>query len=185
MLRPPSPFSLRVMTPADVPAVLAIEAASYPTPRSRTFFDNELTDNPLAHYQVLTRHTPDGREAVIGHAGFWLIAYEAHIVTIAVTPDERGHGLGELLLLNALSLVCAAAPSRVALEVRAGNLVAQDLYLKLRFSPTGRRRRYYRDTGEDAVVMAIDLAATPGYCTWVGRQANRLLDRLARADLAT
>lgn len=184
MLRPPSPYSLRAMTTVDVDAVLAIEAASYPTPRSRTFFINELSDNPLAHYQVLTRRETDGRETIIGHAGFWLIAWEAHIVTIAVRPDERGRGLGELLLLNLLTLVCAAAPSRVALEVRAGNVSAQDLYLKLRFNVTGRRRRYYRDTGEDAVVMEIDLAATPGYCTWISRQADRLLARLARADLA-
>jgi ribosomal-protein-alanine N-acetyltransferase len=182
MLQPPPPFSLRAMMHADMPAVLAIEAASYPTPRQRSFFVNELTDNPLAHYQVLTRRQPDGRETVIGHAGFWLIAWEAHVVTIAVSPDDRGRGLGELLLLNLLTEVCTAAPSRVALEVRAGNLVAQDLYLKYRFTETGRRQRYYRDTGEDAVVMEVDLAATPGYCTWLGRQVTRLFDRLARAD---
>lgn len=184
MLQPPAPYTLRAMTLADLPAVLAIERASYPTPRRHSFFVNELVDNPLAHYQVLTRRGPDGRETVIGHAGFWLIAGEAHIVTVAVTPDQRGRGLGELLMLNLLSLVCAAAPSLVTLEVRAGNIAAQDLYAKLRFVAAGRRRRYYRDTGEDAVVMQIDLTATPGYCSWLSRQADRLLDRLARADLA-
>ncbi|MEZ4518490.1 MAG: ribosomal protein S18-alanine N-acetyltransferase [Chloroflexota bacterium] len=147
-------------------------------------FFNELTDNPLAHYQVLARQESGGREKIIGHTGFWLVAGEAHIVTIAVAPAERGHGLGELLLLNLLTLVCEVAPSRVALEVRASNQAAHDLYLKYRFTDIGRRRRYYRDTGEDAIVMEVDLTAVSGYCTWLGRQADRLFARLGRADLA-
>ncbi len=55
MLHPPAPYSLRTMTLGDLPSVLAIERASYPTPRRNSFFYNELVDNPLAHYQVLTR----------------------------------------------------------------------------------------------------------------------------------
>jgi ribosomal-protein-alanine N-acetyltransferase len=184
MLHPPPPYSLRTMTLGDLPSVLAIERASYPTPRRNSFFYNELVDNPLAHYQVLTRLDSDHREVIVGHAGFWLIAGEAHVVTIAVAPDARGRGLGELLFLNLLTQVCNAAPSRVTLEVRAGNLAAQDLYLKYRFVIAGQRLRYYHDTGEDAIVMEIDLAATSGYCTWLSRQADRLFDRLTRADFA-
>jgi ribosomal-protein-alanine N-acetyltransferase len=171
------------MTLGDLPSVLAIERASYPTPRRNSFFYNELVDNPLAHYQVLTRRHNAG-ETILGHAGFWLIAGEAHVVTIAVAPEERGRGLGELLLLNLLTLVCDAAPSLLTLEVRAGNLPAQDLYVKYRFATVGRRQRYYRDTGEDAIVMQIALGETAGYCTWLGRQAGRLFERLARADFA-
>lgn len=171
------------MTLSDLPAVLAIEQDSYPTPRRSSFFENELVDNPLAYYQVLVRRAADGSEDILGHAGFWLIAGEAHVVTIAVTPRERGLGLGELLLLNLLTLVCAAAPSLVSLEVRAGNFAAQNLYLKYRFAVVGRRRQYYRDTNEDAVVMQVDLAASPGYCAGLDRPAQRLYDRLARADL--
>lgn len=184
MLHPPPPYALRTMTLGDLPSVLAIERASYPTPRRSSYFYNELVDNPLAHYQVLTRGSDNSDEVIIGHAGFWLIAGEAHVVTIAVAPDERGRGLGQLLLLNLLTLVCNAAPSRVTLEVRAGNLAAQDLYLKHRFVTVGCRARYYRDTGEDAIVMEIDLATTVGYCTWLDRQSERLFNRLAPADFA-
>ena len=183
MIHPPSPYSLRAMTLSDIPAVLTIEQDSYPTPRRSSFFQNELIDNPLAYYQVLVRRGPDKSETVLGHAGFWLIAGEAHVVTIAVAPSERGNGLGELLLNNLLTLVCATAPSLVTLEVRASNFAAQSLYLKYRFVAITRRRQYYRDTNEDAVVMQIDLADSPGYCSWLDYQAQRLYDRLIRADL--
>lgn len=182
MIQPPLPYSLRAMTLGDVPAVLAIENASYPTPRRSSFFEHELTDSPFAAYQVLVRHDAPGAETVLGHAGYWLLTDHAHVVTITVRPEDRGRGLGELLLLNLLSLVCQAAASRVTLEVRAGNLPAQNLYSKCRFVVMGRRRNYYHDTHEDALVMQVDLAASPGYCTWVGEQASQLFGRLAHAD---
>jgi len=170
MLVVPAPYSLRPMQAADIPAVLEIDRLSFPTPASEQLFLNELTDNQLAHYQVLTR---DG-EALAGYAGFWLIAGEIHISTIAVHPDERGCGRGEWLLLNLLLEAWALDPLLVTLEVRRGNDVAQALYRKYRFEEVGLRKRYYRDTGEDAVLMTVDFAQQPDYGRWLAAQAEAM-----------
>lgn len=176
MLPLPAPYRLRPMVVADIPAVLKIDRASFPTPAPEQMFVNELTDNQLAHYQVLVGDTAAG-EVIAGYAGFWLIAGEIHISTIAVAPAERGCGRGEWLLLNLLLLACALDPLLVTLEVRRGNSVAQALYAKYRFEEVGVRRRYYRDTGEDALLLTVDLAAQPDYCTWLAaRRAALRLD---------
>lgn len=170
MLAVPTPYSLRPMVVADIPAVLEIDHLSFPTPATEQLFLNELTDNQLAHYQVLAR---DGRE-LAGYAGFWLIAGEIHISTIAVHPDERGRGRGEWLLLNLLLEAWALDPLLVTLEVRRGNEAAQALYRKYRFEEVGLRRRYYRDTGEDAILMTVDFAQRPDYGHWLAARAEAI-----------
>ncbi|RIK16284.1 MAG: ribosomal-protein-alanine N-acetyltransferase [Anaerolineae bacterium] len=176
MLALPSPYSLRPMTVADIPAVLIIDSLSFPTPAGEQLFINELTDNRLAFYQVLAR-TDEGDEIVVGYAGFWNIADEIHISTIAVHPDERGRGHGEWLLLNLLLEACRMNPLLVTLEVRRSNNVAQALYRKYRFEEVGLRRRYYRDTGEDAILMTVDFADAPDYCRWLAKRAIKLTGR--------
>jgi len=173
MLAVPAPYLLRPMVVADIPAVLEIDRLSFPTPTTAQLFLNELTDNNLAHYQVLAR-AGEGGEALAGYAGFWLIAGEIHVSTIAVHPNERGRGRGEWLLLNLLLLACEMDPLLVTLEVRRGNLTAQALYRKYRFEEVGVRRRYYRDTGEDALLMTVDFAAQPDYCALLAERARAL-----------
>ncbi|MBP8947571.1 MAG: ribosomal protein S18-alanine N-acetyltransferase [Candidatus Promineofilum sp.] len=170
MLSLPTPYRLRPMALGDIPAVMEIDRAAFPSPAPEQLFINELTDNRLAHYQVLARDEAGG-ETIVGFAGFWLIADEVHISTIAVAPVERGRGRGEWLLLNLLRLACALDPLLITLEVRRGNTVAQALYTKYRFEEVGMRRRYYRDTGEDALLLTVDLAAQPDYCAWLGQKA--------------
>ena len=175
MLTLPPPYRLRPMTVADIPAVMTVDRASFPSASPEQLFLNELTDNQLAHYQVLVRAGASGEdEELIGFAGFWLMAGEIHVSTIAVMPAERGRGFGEWLLLNLLLLACNLNPLLVTLEVRRTNLVAQALYAKYRFEEVGVRRRYYRDTGEDALLMTVDLAEQPGYCAWLAEQRDRL-----------
>jgi ribosomal-protein-alanine N-acetyltransferase len=108
---------------------------------------------------------------VIGYVGFRLQLAQAHISTIAVHPDWRGQGLGELLLLTAMEQVLKLGVSVVSLEVRAVNQVAQRLYRKYGFRPKGIHRGYYRN-GEDAWLMEVE----------VRREAYRArLTRLRRA----
>ncbi len=176
MLTVPAPYSLRPMVVDDIPAVLEIDRLSFPTPATEQLFLNELTDNKLAHYQVLIRAGEDD-ETILGYAGFWLIAGEIHVSTIAVHPDERGRGRGEWLLLNLLLLACGLDSLLVTLEVRRSNLTAQALYHKYRFEEVGMRRRYYRDTGEDALLMTVDFAEQRNYCAWLADRAETLGSR--------
>ena len=168
MLAVPVPYFLRLMTVEDIPAVLEIDRLSFPTPATERLFLNELTDNKLAHYQVLVR----GSDTLTGYAGFWLIADEIHISTIAVHPDERCRGRGEWLLLNLLLEACALEPILVTLEVRRGNHTAQALYRKYQFQEVGLRRRYYHDTGEDALLMTVDFSQQPDYVRWLKERAE-------------
>ena len=178
MLILPAPYYLRPMAVADIPAVMRIDGLSFPTPTNEQMFINELVDNRLAHYQVLARRNASdtgghGREGetIVGFAGFWLIAGEIHISTIAVDPAQRGRDLGKRLLLNLLLEARKLDPILVTLEVRRGNVVAQNLYRQFRFEEVGLRRRYYHDTGEDALLMTVDLAAEPDYWKWLEGQA--------------
>jgi ribosomal-protein-alanine N-acetyltransferase len=157
MLIPPDPFWLRPMALLDLPEVREIDRLSFPTPARAGLFEHELEQNDLAHYLVLGRMgEADGRlHPIIGFTGFWLIADESHVSTIATHPQWRGHGLGELLLLALLLESYDYPATMVTLEVRRSNTVAQELYRKYQFEEVGTRPRYYRDTGEDALLMTM------------------------------
>ena len=89
----PNDCLIRRMTLEDVPAVAAIEAATFPSPWSEDAFRKEATDNPVARYLVAEK---DG--TVIGFAGAWIILDESQITNIAVLAEHRGHGYGRLLI---------------------------------------------------------------------------------------
>lgn len=91
--------------------------------------------------------------SIIGFAGLWLMVDEAHVTTIAVHPDYRGHGVGELLLSALIDIAYDVGARVVTLEVRVSNHVAQNLYRKYGFRDAGVRRRYYSDNHEDALIM--------------------------------
>ncbi len=96
------------------------------------------------------------RRYIIGFVGFWIMADEAHITSIAVREAYRRQGIGELLLISAIDLAAELKARIITLEVRDSNDVAQSLYLKYGFTQVGIRRGYYIDNREDGVLMSID-----------------------------
>jgi ribosomal-protein-alanine N-acetyltransferase len=92
-------------------------------------------------------------QTLIGLGCLWAILEEAHITILAIDPRFQGRGLGQALLWALLKSACDRQLERATLEVRASNLVALSLYKKFGFKEAGRRKRYYADTGEDAVIM--------------------------------
>ncbi len=107
--------------------------------------------------------TPPQQASIIGFAGLWLMVDEAHITTIAVHPDYRGRGLGELELMSLIDIAYQIGARWVTLEVRVSNYVAQSLYRKYGFREEGIRRRYYSDNQEDALIMLTEEISSPGY----------------------
>lgn len=99
---------------------------------------------------------PPGRQYIIGFAGFWIMADEAHITNIAVRKIHRRRGIGELLLISIIDLATELNARNLTLEVRASNTAAQSLYYKYGFSQVGLRRGYYTDNKEDAVLMSVE-----------------------------
>ncbi len=172
MLPSPAPYRLRAMQLADIKNVTAVDRLAYPTPTRETLFRHELTENKMAHYQVL-----EAAQQMVGFAGYWLIGDEVHVSTIAVHPDWQGRHLGELLFLNILLAAYEHPACLVTLEVRRSNTVAQALYQKYRLAVVGERRGYYRDTGEDAILMTV----TPldgRYRQFLAAQQSNLFVRL-------
>lgn len=95
-------------------------------------------------------------ECILGFAGFWIMADEAHITNIAVRESHHRRGIGELLLISAIELAARLKARMVTLEVRASNSAAQSLYRKYGFVNVGVRRRYYTDNNEDGVIMSTE-----------------------------
>jgi len=174
MLTLPIPYILRKMQLPDINDVLSIDKLSFPTPAKIQLFEHELSENKLAHYQCLLVD-----ERLIGFSGYWLMGDEQHISTIATHPDWRSKGLGELLLLNMLCMAYAQPITMTTLEVRRSNQVAQRLYLKYKFEIAGERPRYYRDTGDDALIMTRTPLDAP-YHNWLQVQQDLLFARLVR-----
>lgn len=174
---------IRPMTTDDIDAVLAIEEIAYPTPWTRQGYEKEIRRNELAMYHVLEEpslpsslsHREEGgkrasidsrsnseplsserQKEIVGYAGHWMMAGEMHISMIAVHPDVQGQGLGELLLVHQLVQACEKEAILVTLEVRELNTRAQRLYQKLGFVEVGRRKNYYKDTKEAAILMTLE-----------------------------
>jgi N6-L-threonylcarbamoyladenine synthase/protein kinase Bud32 len=146
------------MTPADIPQVSAIEAATFPDAWSAAMFAEELTRADRRWVVI------DAGETVAGYAGVWLAAEAewpetaqggliAHLLNIAVRADLRGRGLGAALLAEAMHLALEGGATRVTLEVRRSNGRALMLYQEAGFEVVGSRRGYYSDTGEDGLLL--------------------------------
>ena len=198
MIRPSPPYTIRPMEPGDIPAVVAIDRLSFPTPWPASSYLYELRHSGRSCFRVLlkpesstTVHSerkwrsllrdvmsqPEG-DRITGYVGFRRQDMEAHISTIAVHPEWRGRGLGELLLLTALEEALGLQVDLVTLEVRTSNRVAQRLYDKYGFQFTGTHRGYYRD-GEDAWLMALRVDKN-GYQMQLAELRRRLEKRLRR-----
>lgn len=118
------------------------------------------------------------RGRVVGYAGLWIILDEGHVTTIAVQPDLRGRGLGELLLVRLVHIAKEMGAERMTLEVRMSNESAQSLYRKYTFTPEGVRRRYYSDDNEDALIMWSKPLASPEFNTQFETMEAALVKRL-------
>jgi ribosomal-protein-alanine N-acetyltransferase len=84
---------------------------------------------------------------------FWAILDEAHITLLGVHPHYQRQGLGQAMLLALMAEAYERGLERATLEVRVSNQSALSLYKKFGFQIAGRRRCYYKDTNEDALIL--------------------------------
>ncbi len=113
---------------------------------------------------VRERHA-SGSERIIGFAGIWVMADEAHVTSIATRADDRRRGIGELLLQSIVHMAATLRATIVTLEVRISNTGAQALYIKYGFRRVGLRRAYYTDNREDAMIMSTENIGTTPFQT--------------------
>ena len=152
-----SDIEIEEMKEADLDEVMEIEKRSFTAPWSKKLFIETLAF-PLS-FNFVVRKKVDKR--IAGYANFYLIMDEVQILNIAIAPESRGMGYATALLDDAIALLRARGGTEFFLEVREGNAHAIKLYRKLGFRMVGRRRRYYVETNEDALVMHLKAGHGP------------------------
>jgi ribosomal-protein-alanine N-acetyltransferase len=147
-------YVLARCTEADLDAVEEIERLSFPAPWSRQAFTDELA-RPWARLEIL-RHARTSR--VVAFSNYWIVADELQILNVAVHPGERRRGHAVRFMRHIVEEARRARVRVLSLEVRVSNQAAVALYRKLGFREVGVRPRYYADSGEDALLMDLELA---------------------------
>lgn len=152
-------WHIRKMQESDLEQVQAIDRLSFSLPWPAKAYRYELLENPNSLLWVAEIESVQdgsaGKQEVLGMIVIWLILDEAHIATLAVHPEYRGRGIASELLVTGLQEAIQRGAKLATLEVRAGNLSAQELYRRFGFQIVGDRRAYYKDNREDALIMSL------------------------------
>ena len=159
------PITIRDFTTADIPQAAVIEQRVFSDPWPESFFAGEIAQ-PLAFARVAERGveaTGAGESGAVdsarpgpvfaGYLLAWLGDEEGHLGNLAVAPEHRRAGVARALVEDLLAAARARGARSITLEVRVSNFAAQALYRSHGFRLAGLRRGYYRDTGEDALLM--------------------------------
>ena len=144
-------IEIRRMEMKDIPEVVEIDRSSFTLPWTERSYKYEVQENSAARCWVTM---VDGRVASM--LVLWLIVDEAHIATIATHPQFRRRGFARQILIKSLVSARGEGALKSLLEVRARHVIAQKIYCDIGFVEVGRRPMYYRDNGEDAVLMTLE-----------------------------
>ena len=142
---------IRKMTVEDIPAVIALDQISFNLPWPERSFRFELTENEASRSWVAE---VDGR--IVDMIVNWLLVDEVHVATIATHPDFRRQGIAKKLLTHTLRYMSGEGAITSFLEVRESNAAAREMYRKFGYEETGRRKGYYKDNNEDAILMTLE-----------------------------
>lgn len=149
-------WSFSAISPKDLDDIIAIERRSFKRPWSRLSFLNELAARDAYAYAAWNNE-PENKGTLIGYVFFRLIADEMHLLKVATDARWRCCGIASGLMKKSMTLAVSKGTLRAYLEVRPSNRPAVGFYRKLGFDIIGRRKNYYTETGEDALVMSAHL----------------------------
>jgi len=138
---------IEVMNSSHVAQIAALEKICFSDPWSEKSVASEL-DNKLAFWLVATEG-----DTVAGYIGSQTVLDETDMMNVAVHPDFRRQGIAEALVNALVEQLKTMGSHCLTLEVRASNAPAIALYEKLGFHEIGRRRNYYRNPREDALIL--------------------------------
>jgi ribosomal-protein-alanine acetyltransferase/tRNA threonylcarbamoyl adenosine modification protein YeaZ len=147
---------MRDMTPADLPHVAEIEKQVFDDAWPQSFFEGEVRQRGV--FARIAEWHPGGADAgasatLAGYLMVWIGFGSGHLGNVAVVPELRRHGIAAAMLDDLFRFMRGIGASVLTLEVRASNAPAQALYRAHGFRVAGLRRAYYRDSGEDALIM--------------------------------
>jgi ribosomal-protein-alanine N-acetyltransferase len=142
---------VRRLAYSDLPAVIAIERRSFPTPWSLAMFVLELSKPSGICLAATVGDRLGGYLVCSRYDQVW------HLMNVAVAPEKRRLGVAAALLRELFSEAGEGLP--FTLEVRMSNSEAIAMYERFGFRRAGTRRRYYHDNGEDALIMWLQSPA--------------------------
>jgi ribosomal-protein-alanine N-acetyltransferase len=151
-------YMIRPMQLDDVPQAVQIDKECFPVNKQPMAYKSDLLYNQMARYIVAYDNEDPDKTSIVGVLGFWLMAGEAHIMTIGVRKHHQRQGIGQLMLEAAIQLAISCSAFAITLEVRRSNTEALSLYAKYGFTERGIRKNYYNETHEDAVIMTKELS---------------------------
>ena len=140
-------IEIRQMTRAHVPQVAELEKICFTDPWSEKSIASEL-ENPLSYWLVALKG-----DTIAGYVGSQTVLGETDMMNVAVRPEFRRQGIAEALILVLIEDLKARQSHCLTLEVRDSNASARALYEKLGFLEVGRRKNYYRNPREDALIL--------------------------------
>jgi ribosomal-protein-alanine N-acetyltransferase len=160
-----SNITIRAMHFDDLERVTAIDEISFSMPWPPHAYYKEM-EKPYSLARVAEITFTNGSQNVAGMIVTWVVMDEAHIATLAVDPEYRRSGIARVLLADTLKLCIQQSVRVVTLEVRVSNLAARALYRSFKFEEVARRKGYYVDNHEDALIMNVyDL--DEAYLAWM------------------
>lgn len=141
--------AIRHMDRGDIDEVMDIERQSFASPWTKRMFEETLRWSLSGSY-VFVKH-----RVILGYVMFYTVEEEGHILNVAVRKEFKRNGIAARLLSYVFEKLRQQGVSDIFLEVRESNVSARGLYDKFGFETVGRRRGYYAETNEDALVMRL------------------------------
>ncbi|MEH1867285.1 MAG: ribosomal protein S18-alanine N-acetyltransferase [Nostoc sp.] len=172
-------LEIKLLTTDNLSAILELDQVCFGGLWTLDGYKREL-DSPNS--DLLGLFSPFSNVSLLGMGCFWSILEEAHITILAVHPQYHRQGLGAALLYSLLKTACDRKMERATLEVRASNLAAISLYQKFGFKTAGRRRGYYQDNGEDALILWLADLQHSKFQTTLDQWYTTISDRLEKSS---
>ena len=135
-------------------------------------------DSPNSSLLLLWLKEAELSPKMIAIGCLWSIVKEAHITLLGIHPEYQGQGLGMLLLHSLLTDGVQRNLERATLEVKVTNQPAIQLYEKFGFKVAGKRKNYYPQTGEDALILWLNGLNKPEFQQQLDRWFQDISDRL-------
>lgn len=168
---------IQPVTPALLTAVVDLDRLCFGKLWTLEAYQREI-DSPNSDLLALILNPGEPQAVVIGIGCQWAILEEAHITIVGIHPDYQHQGLGQFLMQALLTAAKDRGLERATLEVRDSNTAALKLYEKFGFKVAGRRKRYYQDTGEDALILWRGDLHHPEFADQLAELNQQVRDRL-------
>ncbi len=172
-------LKIQSLSKENLSAIVELDKVCFGGLWSKEAYQREM-DSPNS--EIIGTFSSQTGEKLLGMGCFWSILEEAHITILAVNPQYHRQGIGATLLYSLITAAGDRGLERATLEVRVSNQAAISLYEKFGFKAAGRRRRYYRDNNEDALILWLGGIHQPDFSETKANWYNLVTKALSKSN---